>query len=87
MLISFAKSTLPGIFINTDQISYMRHTIAENDMLAAIGIIMGAPTDTCDTDEEIFCVANTYCFEFEREEDCKSAWEQLKALMNYHEIA
>ena len=87
MLINFAKSTQPGIYINTDQISFMRQTIAEEGILAAIGIIMGAPSDVCDSDEEIFCVADTYCFEFERVEDCDRAWEQLKALMDYHEIS
>lgn len=87
MLINFKKSTQPGIYINTDQISYMRKTIAEDGILAAIGIIMGAPSDTCIPEENIFCVADTYDFEFEHEEDCDRALEQLLTLMDYHEIS
>lgn len=86
MLINFAKCTQPGIFVNTDQISYLRQTAAEEGILAGIGIIIGTPEETCEPEEDIFCVADSYCFEFVKEEDCDRAWSQLKALMSYHEI-
>lgn len=86
MLINFAKSTQPAIFVNTDQISYLRHTGTEEGILAAIEIIIGAPSDSCTSDKDIFWYARAYDFEFENEEDCDSAWNQLCALMNYHEI-
>ena len=93
MLINFAKSTGQGprCFINTEQIAFARIYPSEPDSTgqpAAICLIMGKPSCDCEPGDVVFGYdVEKFEFQFANDEDCKSAWEQLKALMDYHEIS